>query len=239
MLRPEGDRDCSHYRGRESKMRSTKRRGPKPATPTKKKEHFGVAWWLVPMTVVLSLFGLWAIFNNANATKNSATPSTYDVGRPGSGQEAPAFTLTANSGQKVSLSDYRGKNVLLYFQEGLTCPPCWDQMTVLEKDAKRLKAIGIEAVVSITTDNVGDITRKVSDMGLSTSVLSDPDMAISRQYEANRFGMMGESRNGHTFILVGPDGVIRWRGDYGGPPTYTMFVPVDRLLRDVEAGLKT
>jgi peroxiredoxin len=220
-------------------MSSTKRPDSKPGMPAKKRERFAVAWWLVPLTVIISLFSLWAIFNNANVAKNSATSSRYDVGRPGSGKVAPAFTLTANSGQKVSLSDYRGKNILLYFQEGLTCPPCWDQMTVLEKDAKRLKAIGIEAVVSITTDNVGDITRKVSDMGLSTSVLSDPDMAISRQYEANRFGMMGESRDGHTFILVGPDGVIRWRGDYGGPPTYTMFVPVDRLLRDLEAGLNT
>jgi peroxiredoxin len=219
-------------------MSSTKHRGPKPVLPAKKKERFAIAWWLVPLTVIVSLFGLYGIFNNANAAKNSAAPSTYDIGSPGPGKAAPAFTLTADSGQKVSLNDYRGKNVLLYFQEGLTCPPCWDQMTVLEKDAKRIKAIGIDAVVSITTDSVGDIARKVSDMGLTTSVLSDPDMVVSHQYGANRFGMMGTSRDGHTFILVGPDGVIRWRADYGGPPTYTMFVPVDRLLRDVKAGLK-
>jgi peroxiredoxin len=219
-------------------MSSTKHRGPKPVIPTKERERFAIAWWLVPLAVIVSLFGLYGIFNNANASKNSDAVSSYDVGRPGPGQAAPAFTLTANSGQRVSLNDYRGKNVLLFFQEGLTCPPCWDQMTVLEKDAQRLKAIGIDAVVSITTDSVGDIARKVSDMGLTTSVLSDPEMIISRQYEANRFGMMGTSRDGHTFILVGPDGVIRWRADYGGPPTYTMFVPVDRLLRDVKAGIK-
>lgn len=219
-------------------MSSTKHRGPKAVLTDRKKERFAIAWWLVPLAVIVSLFGLYGIFNNANASKNSDAVSSYDVGRPGPGQSAPAFTLTANSGQKVSLNDYRGKNVLLFFQEGLTCPPCWDQMTVLEKDALRLKAIGIDAVVSITTDSVEDIARKVSDMGLTTSVLSDPEMIISRQYEANRFGMMGTSRDGHTFILVGPDGVIRWRADYGGPPTYTMFVPVDRLLRDVKAGLK-
>lgn len=219
-------------------MSSTKGRGSKPVIPDKKKEHFAVAWWLVPLTVVVTLFGLWGIFNNANGPKNSASSSSYDIGRPSSGQVAPAFTLTADSGTKVSLNDYRGKNVLLYFQEGLTCPPCWDQMSVLEKDAKGLKALGVDDVVSITSDSAGDIARKVSDMGLTTSVLSDPDMAISRQYEANRFGMMGESRDGHTFILVGPDGVIRWRADYGGPPTYTMFVPVERLLRDMKAGLK-
>ena len=50
--------------------------------------------------------------------------------------------------------------------------------------------------------------------------------------------MMGTSRDGHTFILVGPDGVIRWRADYGGPPNYTMYLPVDALLADIQQGLK-
>ena len=45
--------------------------------------------------------------------------------------------------------------------------------------------------------------------------------------------MMDTSADGHTFILVGPDGHIRWRADYGGAPNYTMYVPVDRLLADL------
>ena len=49
--------------------------------------------------------------------------------------------------------------------------------------------------------------------------------------------MMGD-RNGHSFILVGKDGRIRWRADYGGAPKYTMFVPDDRLLADLRAGMK-
>ena len=36
---------------------------------------------------------------------------------------------------------------------------------------------------------------------------------------------------------VGPDGVIRWRADYGGAPDFTMFVPVPSLLADLKAGL--
>jgi len=49
--------------------------------------------------------------------------------------------------------------------------------------------------------------------------------------------MMGTSTYGHSFIVVGPDGGIRWRADYGGAPNYTMFVPVDALLDDLRAGL--
>jgi hypothetical protein len=44
---------------------------------------------------------------------------------------------------------------------------------------------------------------------------------------------------GHAFILVGPDGVIRWRADYGEPPNFTMYVPNGTLLaelRSVEDG---
>jgi hypothetical protein len=48
--------------------------------------------------------------------------------------------------------------------------------------------------------------------------------------------MMGTSRDGHTFVLVGPDGRIRWRADYGGPPKYIMFLPTTTLLADIRAG---
>ena len=136
----------------------------------------------------------------------------------------------------MSLSDYRGESVLLYFQEGLMCQPCWDQMTSLEQEAAGLKAAGVDNVLSITTDPIDLITRKTDDMGLSTTVLSDPDLAVSKQYETNLFGMMGTSRNGHSFILVGPEGTIQWRADYGGAPDYTMYVPVDELLSDLNEG---
>jgi hypothetical protein len=73
-------------------------------------------------------------------------------------------------------------------------------------------------------------------MGLTIPVLSDPGLAVSRQYHANSYTMMGAGRDGHTFILVGPDGVIRWRAHYGGPPNYTMFLPTTALLADITAG---
>ncbi len=50
--------------------------------------------------------------------------------------------------------------------------------------------------------------------------------------------MMGDSTNGHTFVVVGPDGKIQWRADYGGAPDYTMYVPVPDLLADMRAGLE-
>ena len=61
---------------------------------------------------------------------------------------------------------------------------------------------------------------------------------VTRLLDANDYGMMGTGRDGHSFIVVGPEGRIRWRADYGGAPNYTMYVPVPKLLADIRAGLK-
>ena len=133
----------------------------------------------------------------------------------------------------------RGQTVLLYFQEGLMCQPCWDQLTTIKANWEQLEALGIDQVVSITTDPLDLLQRKVADEGLSSPVLSDPDLAVSRAYETNLYGMMGTSYNGHSFILVDDNGVIRWRADYGGAPEYTMYLPMDHLVADIREGLAT
>lgn len=184
--------------------------------------------------VTAAVAGLFFMFSNASHSGASAYP--YQAGSPGPGQAAPAFTLAASTGGKISLSRYWGKNVLLFFQEGLTCQPCWNQIADLQKHAAQLRAAGISQVLSITTDPVGAITQKTRDMGLTIPVLSDPGLAVSQQYHANSYGMMGSSADGHTFILVGPNGVIRWRADYGGPPKYTMFLPTTMMLAQMKAG---
>lgn len=191
-------------------------------------------WLAVAAAVVVGLGGLYAIFQHASTA--SSSHSAYQVGQPGIGASAPGFDLAASTGGDISLASYRGKSVLLYFQEGLTCQPCWDQMTALEGQSAAVKAAGIDAIVSITTDPANLIAQKTRDMGLKTPVLSDPTLSVSKAFHANSFGMMGSSRDGHTFILVGPDGKILWRADYGGAPHYTMFVNPTQILADLRAG---
>jgi len=178
---------------------------------------------------------LYVIFSGGPSSAG-AGKYPYQAGSPGAGQAAPGFTLAASTGGNISLSQFRGKTVLLFFQEGLTCQPCWDQITDLQKHAAQLRAAGIGTVVSITSDPAGAIATKARDMGLTIPVLSDPDLAISQQYHASSYGMMGTSRDGHTFIVVGPDGTIRWRADYGGAPRYTMSLPATSLLAGLKAG---
>jgi peroxiredoxin Q/BCP len=185
--------------------------------------------------VIAVVGGLYAVFNRS---EKYSTAAGYEVGSPGISKTAPGFTLTSSTGKTTSLAAYQGKTVLLYFQEGLTCQPCWDQIKDLEKSSANVKAAGIDQVISITSDPANLIARKVKDEGLSTPVLSDPGLKVSETYQANQYGMMGTARDGHSFVLVGLDGKIQWRADYGGAPKYTMYVKVDKLLADLKAGRK-
>ncbi|MGI8439767.1 MAG: peroxiredoxin family protein [Thermoleophilaceae bacterium] len=173
----------------------------------------------------------------ASSPATEAGQYAFQVGNPGPGKQAPPIRLPSTRGTTFDLASRRGKTVMLYFQEGLMCQPCWDQMRDLEAQPDKLRSLGIDEVVSVTTDPIDQIQQKVADEGLSTPVLSDPDLAVSRAYSANLYGMMGDSRDGHSFVVVGPDGRIRHRADYGGAPDYTMYVPLRNLVADLRRGL--
>jgi peroxiredoxin len=184
---------------------------------------------------IAALFGLFLISRASSAT-GGAGAATYEVASPGPGSIAPSFSLPSTGGGNVSLASFRGKTVMLFFQEGIGCESCWQQMKDIQGSMAKMQSAGINAFVTITTNDLGQLRQKVADEGLSTPVLADTDFSVSHAYNANQYGMMGSAADGHTFIVVGPDGRIEWRADYGGPPNYTMYVGVDQLLGDFRAG---
>jgi peroxiredoxin len=193
------------------------------------------------LLVVAAVGGLWLIFSRASPSTVTARPggtktTAYQVGAPGIGAVAPGFALQSAGGATVDLAALRGRTVLLYFQEGLTCEPCWTQLKDLQLRSAEVRAAGIDEIVTITTDPVDLLRQKVADEGLSGTVLSDSSLRTSHAYSATGFGMMGGNRDGHSFVLVRPDGTISWRADYGGAPRFTMYVPVEQLLADLRAG---
>lgn len=163
----------------------------------------------------------------------------FAVGGPGPGQAAPPINLASVDGGTWDLGrDGADKTVMLYFQEGIMCQPCWDQMRTIEDNFAAYRELGIDEMVGITVDPLDLLRRKVDDEGLESVVLSDPDVSLGPSYTANQYGMMGTGMYGHTFIVVGPDGQILWRGDYGGAESdYTMYVTNEHLLADLSAGL--
>jgi peroxiredoxin Q/BCP len=190
---------------------------------------------------VLALAALywWTAYGSQAAPRDSmAGQFPFQVGKPRPGAPAPPIRLPATRDGTFDLASLRGQRVLLYFQEGIMCQPCWDQLKDIESNIGELRAAGVDSVVSITTDPIDALKEKARNERLSTPVLSDPDLSVSRAYDANSYGMMGRGRDGHTFILLDKDGTILWRADYGGAPKYTMYVPVRNLIADMRQGLE-
>lgn len=192
---------------------------------------------LLALLVVIG--GLYFAFASGSKPTGSSGVSgpSYVVGSPGPGALAPPIGLPTVSGGTFNLASYRGQRVLLYFQEGVTCQPCWTQLQDIDNNLSAFHSLGISQVVSIAIDPASALKEMSSSSGITTPVLADPTGNVSSSYHANSYGMMGASEDGHTFVLVSRSGKILWRADFGGPPHYTMYVPVTSLLSDLRAGL--
>jgi len=187
---------------------------------------------VVSAAAVAALFGIYASAAPSQGELPTPGKINYITAEPASGS-APQMRLPSADGATFDLADLRGQSTLLYFQEGLMCQACWTQLSDLENAQAELKAAGVDTIVTVTTDPADLLAQKVEDEGFSTTTVSDPTGEVSREFGALGVGMMGASMNGHSFVLVGPDGQIQWRADYGGAPDYTMYVPVPQLLADM------
>jgi peroxiredoxin len=131
------------------------------------------------------------------------------------GAPAPAFRLAGLNGQTVSLSDYRGKAVLLNFW-ATWCPDCREEFPVLEALQRRFHAEGLEVLAA----SVDDSGRKAvlpfvaRQSPTFTILLADPAAAKA-------YGIRGIPA---TF-LIGPDGVVARR--------YIGAVELRRLENDI------
>lgn len=195
----------------------------------------------LPLIVILGaailLAGIISLFSNTGSTSTGGNSAKYpyQVGQPGAGSIAPAIHLTKTDGGTFDLSAYKGKSVLLFFQEGLACQACWDQLKDMENKKSEFHALGIDTFVNITSDPMSALQQKAKDEQYTSLVVADPTLEVSRAYHTTDYGMHPDA-NGHSFVLVGPDGRIHWRGDYGGAPNYTMYVPIDTLIADIKGG---
>ncbi len=151
------------------------------------------------------------------------------------GSMAPEFSLTDTKGGTFTLSDYRGKsNVLLFFNEGLACPPCLQQMQELDQLNQQLTNMSI-VVASITTDRMDQLSGWAQYSGPRYSkVLSDESLTVSRAYDMLGYSMHPGIVDGHSFVLINESGVVQWRQDYYPG---AMYVPNDQLMADIRRAM--
>lgn len=115
------------------------------------------------------------------------------------GDTAPGFTLMADDGSEVSLSDYRGKKVVLYFYPKADTPGCTRQACAVRDVYGDIDAGGA-AVLGISPDGLPALVKFKEKYNLPFPLLSDPDHEVAAAY-----GAWGEkTSHGRTY-----DGIIR------------------------------
>lgn len=126
------------------------------------------------------------------------------------GTKAPDFTLPDKDGNMVSLSDFAGKTVVLYFYPKDSTPGCTRQALGFAAEYEALKAAGAE-VIGISKDSVSSHQKFAGKQGLPFILLSDTELEAIKAYdvwqEKKLYGKvsMGVVR---TAYIIGGDGVI-------------------------------
>lgn len=124
------------------------------------------------------------IEDEATLEENDETSDQTDGGpKVGTsvGNLAPDFTLSSTTGKTVSLSDYRGKRVMVNFW-GTWCPPCRAEMPDMEKFYQENDVEILAVNLTPTESNVSDVTDFIDEFGLSFQVLLDEELTVSSRY---------------------------------------------------------
>jgi thioredoxin-dependent peroxiredoxin len=97
--------------------------------------------------------------------------------RLAAGDKAPAFSLPDADGNKVSLADYRGRRVVVYFYPAASTPGCTKQACDFRDNLAGLNDAGID-VVGISPDKPEKLAKFRDAEGLTFPLLSDPDRKV-------------------------------------------------------------
>lgn len=124
------------------------------------------------------------------------------------GEQAPDFTLRNQDGEKVSLSDYRGRKVLLVFYPGDFSPVCGDQLSIYQEVKPQIAEKGVE-MVGISVDGFFVHKAFQEKLGIDTTLLADfePKGAVARAYDAYQ-EKIGIAKR--ALVLVDEDGKVAW-----------------------------
>ena len=127
------------------------------------------------------------------------------------GKAPPAFTLEDAGGKQVSLADFAGKNVILYFYPRDDTPGCTKEACGFRDDWKQIQKLNA-VVLGVSADG-GESHRKfAAKYTLPFPLLSDPDRKIMEKYGAyGEKTMYGKKTVGviRSTVWIGPDGKVK------------------------------
>ncbi|MCW2776364.1 MAG: bcp [Frankiales bacterium] len=132
------------------------------------------------------------------------------------GDPAPAFTLPDADGTPVSLADFRGRKVVVYFYPAASTPGCTTQACDFSLSLADFAQAGF-AVVGVSPDPLPKLVRFRDAEGLTFPLLSDPDRTVLTAYGAyGEKQLYGKTVVGviRTTVVVDEQGVVQ-QASYG------------------------
>ena len=138
------------------------------------------------------------------------------------GTTAPDFTLPDQEGDDVSLADFRGRPVVLYFYPKADTPGCTTQACGIRDHRADYEAAGA-VVLGVSPDPVKAVKKFHDKQGLGFTLLADSDHAVAEQYgvwvEKSMYGrtFMGNAR---ATFLIDEEGVVRHVIPKASPKTH-------------------
>lgn len=126
------------------------------------------------------------------------------------GESAPAFELLDQHGQKVSLKDYAGKKVLVYFYPKASTPGCTTQACSLRDAFADLKDLNV-VVLGISPDQPAALKKFAENQNLNFILLSDPEKKTAEAYRVTgEKTMFGKTSIGiiRSSMLIDEKGLI-------------------------------
>lgn len=120
------------------------------------------------------------------------------------GDRAPNFKALDQNGNEMKLSDFRGKDIVLYFYPKDDTPGCTVEACAFRDDLEAFNDIKAK-VIGVSTDNIESHKRFERKHNLNFTLLADDKKEISKKYGV--LGMLGKASR--TTFLIDRDGIIR------------------------------
>ena len=127
------------------------------------------------------------------------------------GSTPPPFTLASGEGKPVSLADFKGRHVVLYFYPADDTPGCTKEACGFRDAWDKLAALGV-TVLGVSPDAAPSHRAFAAKYRLPFTLLSDPDRSVMRAYGAyGEKTMYGRKVTGviRSTVWIGPDGRVR------------------------------
>lgn len=154
------------------------------------------------MTIVKSLFVSIALVAAVMVT--ALANSSAD--QPAVGAVAPEFSLTNNENKQVSLKDFRGKWVVLYFYPKDFTSGCTLEARNFQRDLAKYEGVGA-VILGVSIDTAESHKEFCAKEGLSFKLLSDPDAKVSGDY-GSIMDYNGKKYSARNTFIIDPNGKI-------------------------------